>query len=228
MVQKSKKIQLEPSWLKRLRSEFDDSYMIELSEFLRQRKSAGKIIYPPGNQIFSAFYETPFEKVKVVILGQDPYHGPGQAHGLSFSVPQLAAIPPSLKNIFIELQNDLKCSCPSHGCLTDWAKQGVLLLNSVLTVEKGSAGSHAGKGWEIFTDKVISIINLQLDNVVFMLWGRYAREKGKLLDDSRHLILTATHPSPLSAYNGFFGCRHFTKTNIYLKKYGKEEISWLL
>ena len=225
---KSKKISLEPSWLKHLRYEFDDEYMIKLSEFLRERKLSGKIIFPPGNQIFSAFDETPINRVKVVILGQDPYHGPGQAHGLSFSVPRLAIIPPSLKNIFIELQDDVGCCLPDHGCLAHWAAQGVLLLNSVLTVEKGSPGSHAGIGWERFTDKVMSLINIELDNVVFMLWGRYAKEKGNLLDDNRHLILTAVHPSPFSARNGFFGCRHFSKANKYLAEKGKEEIHWNL
>lgn len=225
---KSKKISLEPSWLKYLRNEFDDGYMIQLSEFLREQKRSGKIIFPPGNQIFSAFDETPINRVKVVILGQDPYHGPGQAHGLSFSVPRLAIIPPSLKNIFIELQDDLGCSLPDHGCLVHWAAQGVLLLNSVLTVEQGFPGSHVGIGWERFTDKVMSIINIELDNVVFMLWGRYAKEKGKLLDDKRHLVLTAVHPSPFSARNGFFGCCHFSKANKYLAENDKEEINWNL
>ena len=225
-VGRSKKISLESSWLRHLRNEFDDGYMIQLSEFLRERKLSGKIIFPPGNQIFSAFDETPINKVKVVILGQDPYHGPGQAHGLSFSVPRTASIPPSLKNIFIELQDDLGCNLPEHGCLAHWAAQGVLLLNSVLTVEQGSPGSHAGIGWERLTDKVISIINIELDNVVFMLWGRYAKEKGKLLDDKRHLVLTSVHPSPFSARNGFFGCRHFSKANNYLAENDKEEINW--
>ena len=225
---KSKKISLEPSWLQYLRNEFEDEYMVKLSEFLREQKRSGKIIFPPGNQIFAAFDETPINRVKVVILGQDPYHGPGQAHGLSFSVPRLAIIPPSLKNIFIELQDDVGCSLPDHGCLAHWAAQGVLLLNSVLTVEQGSPGSHVGIGWERFTDKVMSIINIELDNVVFMLWGRYAKEKGKLLDDNRHLILTAVHPSPFSARNGFFGCRHFSKANNYLAENGKEEINWNL
>ena len=227
-VGRSKKISLESSWLRHLRNEFDDGYMIQLSEFLRERKLSGKIIFPPGNQIFSAFDETPINKVKVVILGQDPYHSPGQAHGLSFSVPRAAIIPPSLKNIFIELQDDLGCNLPEHGCLAHWAAQGVLLLNSVLTVEQGSPGSHAGIGWERFTDKVISIINIELDNVVFMLWGRYAKEKGKLLDDKRHLVLTSVHPSPFSARNGFFGCRHFSKANNYLAENDKEEINWNL
>jgi uracil-DNA glycosylase len=223
---KSKEVRLEPGWLQHLKSEFEDEYMIRLSAFLRKR--TGKTVFPPGSKIFSAFDETPFDKVKVVILGQDPYHGYGQAHGLSFSVPRLTTIPPSLKNIFIELQNDLGCELPGHGCLTEWASQGVLLLNSVLTVEQGSPGSHAGAGWERFTDKVMSIIDLELENVVFMLWGRYAKEKGKLLDGSRHLILTAAHPSPFSARNGFFGCRHFSKTNNYLKENDKEEINWAL
>ena len=225
---KSKKISIEPSWLKHLRNEFEDEYMVKLSEFLREQKRSGKIIFPPGNQIFAAFDETPIYRVKVVILGQDPYHGLGQAHGLSFSVPRLAIIPPSLKNIFIELQDDVGCSLPDHGCLANWAAQGVLLLNSVLTVEKGSPGSHAGIGWERFTDKVMSLINIELDNVVFMLWGRYAKEKGKLLDDKRHLILTAAHPSPFSARNGFFGCRHFSKANDYIADKGIEEINWNL
>ena len=227
-VGKSKKISLEPSWLQYLRNEFEDEYMVKLSEFLREQKRSGKIIFPPGNQIFAAFDETPINRVKVVILGQDPYHGLGQAHGLSFSVPRLVNIPPSLKNIFIELQDDVGCSLPDHGCLAHWAAQGVLLLNSVLTVEKGSPGSHAGIGWERFTDKVMSIINIELDHVVFMLWGRYAKEKGKLLDDNRHLILTAVHPSPFSARNGFFGCGHFSKANNYLAANGKEEINWNL
>jgi len=227
-VVKSKKISLEPSWLQYLRNEFEDEYMVKLSEFLREQKRSGKIIFPPGNQIFAAFDETPINRVKVVILGQDPYHGLGQAHGLSFSVPRLANIPPSLKNIFIELQDDVGCGLPDHGCLAHWAAQGVLLLNSVLTVEQGSPGSHVGIGWERFTDKVMSIINIELDNVVFMLWGRYAKEKGKLLDDNRHLILTAVHPSPFSARNGFFGCRHFSKANNYLAENGKEEINWNL
>lgn len=221
-------IQLESSWLERLREQFSRPYMRELKAFLRSEKSAGKVIYPRGDEIFAAFDHTPVERVKVVILGQDPYHGPGQAHGLCFSVRKGIALPPSLVNIYRELERDLGITPPAHGCLTAWADQGVLLLNSVLTVERGRAASHRGRGWEQFTDRAIEIVNRDCEHVVFMLWGSYAQRKGTVIDQQRHCVLSAPHPSPLSAHRGFFGCGHFSKANDYLVSMGRDPIDWRL
>lgn len=221
-------IQLEASWLAELGSEFDQDYMQKLKTFLQQQKSAHKEIYPPGKLIFNALNTTPLDKVKVVILGQDPYHGPGQAHGLCFSVLPGVAIPPSLINIYKELESDLAIPRANHGCLTHWAEQGVLLLNSVLTVEKAMAASHQGKGWESFTDKVISIINEKREGVVFLLWGSYAQKKGQFIDRNKHLVLQSPHPSPLSAHRGFLGNKHFSQCNAFLEKMGKAKIDWNL
>ena len=219
-------IDLNAEWLDQVQGEFDQPYMQQLSEFLRNEKSNGKVIYPAGNNIFAALNTTPLSNVKVVILGQDPYHGPDQAHGLSFSVPHGIAMPPSLLNIHKELATDLGCQMPPHGNLMQWAEQGVLLLNSVLTVEQAQAASHRGKGWEQFTDCLISTINQQRQGVVFLLWGAYAQKKGAVIDRSRHLILEAPHPSPLSAHRGFFGCRHFSRANTYLEQSGQSPINW--
>ena len=221
-----RKIMLDKQWLDHLQPEFDKSYMHELSSFLRQQKEAGHIIYPAGEQIFAALNATPLDKVKVVILGQDPYHGPNQAHGLSFSVPVGVPIPPSLINIYKELQEDLNCKMPLHGNLTQWAEQGVLLLNSVLTVEHSKAASHKGKGWEEFTDQVIRVLDQNTQHVVFLLWGAYAQRKGRVIDRDRHLVLQTVHPSPLSAYRGFLGCQHFSQANSYLEKHKREPINW--
>lgn len=221
-------IQLEASWLERLGEQFDQPYMRELKNFLRREKAAGKVIYPPGREMFAAFNLTPLEQVKVVILGQDPYHGPGQAHGLCFSVQPGVALPPSLLNIYKELQQDLGIPPASHGCLRHWAEQGVLLLNSVLSVERGRAASHQGMGWEQFTDRAIEAVNRDCEHVVFMLWGAYAQRKGAVIDGSRHLILKAPHPSPLSAHRGFFGCGHFGKANAWLASKGREPVDWRL
>lgn len=224
----SSKIQLEPSWKVVLEEVFVTSYMQSLKQFLKAEKAAGKIIYPRGSLIFNAMNSTPFDQVKVVILGQDPYHGPGQAHGLCFSVPEGVAPPPSLLNIFKEIEQDLGIARPGHGCLQSWAEQGVLLLNSVLTVEQHRAASHQGQGWEQFTDEIISALNQQRNNLVFLLWGSYAKKKGKFLDRQRHLVLTSPHPSPLSAHRGFFGNRHFSQANAYLQQNDIEPISWSL
>lgn len=221
-------IQLESSWLERLAGEFEQPYMQQLRGFLRQQKDQGKVIYPKGNEMFAAFDHTPLDKVKVVILGQDPYHGPGQAHGLCFSVRPGVPAPPSLVNIYKELSSDIGFKIPSHGYLTHWADQGVLLLNSVLSVERGQAASHQGKGWETFTDRVIHLLNDEREGLVFMLWGSYAQKKGAFIDDKRHLVLKAPHPSPLSAHRGFFGCRHFSQANAYLEKQGTQSIDWAL
>ncbi len=219
-------IKLHPDWLAHLQDEFSQSYMQQLSQFLRDEKAQGKIIYPDGDNIFNALNTTPLQAAKVVILGQDPYHGPGQAHGLSFSVPQGQAIPPSLRNIYKEIHSDLGITPAQHGHLIDWAKQGVLLLNSVLTVQQSQAASHQGKGWEQFTDKVISVLNQQRSGLVFMLWGSYAQKKGQVIDRNRHLVLTAPHPSPLSAHRGFLGCRHFSQANAYLQEQQQQTIDW--
>lgn len=220
-------IQLANSWLKHLESEFNASYMLGLKAFLQEEKAQAQLIYPKGDAIFKAFNSTDFDAVKVVVLGQDPYHGAGQAEGLSFSVPEGVAVPPSLQNIYKELQQDIPgFQIPKHGHLMHWAQQGVLLLNSTLTVRAGQAGSHQGKGWEQFTDKVISLLNEKRENLVFLLWGNYAKEKGKIIDSDKHCVLTAAHPSPFSAYNGFFGCKHFSKANAYLQQHGKEAIIW--
>ena len=218
-------IKLEKSWLKELGVEFELSYMQELKLFLQSEKKRGKKIFPKGEDMFKALNLTPLDKVKVVILGQDPYHGAGQAHGLCFSVPEGVRIPPSLQNIFKELQSDLGLSIPSSGCLESWAEQGVLLLNSILSVEKGLANSHSSKGWELFTDSVISMVN-EKKSIVFMLWGGYAAQKGKSIDSTRHLVLKSVHPSPLSAHRGFFGNRHFSKCNQFLESKSIRPIDW--
>ncbi len=202
--------------------------MITLREFLHKEKIERKTIYPKGVNIFRAFDLTPLEKVKVVILGQDPYHGENQAHGLCFSVKPGIQLPPSLVNIYKELESDLGIKPVKHGYLESWAKQGVLLLNSVLTVEQGKAASHQGKGWEKFTDQVIDILNNRPYPIIFVLWGSYAQQKGQFIDVKRHVVLSAAHPSPLSAYRGFFGCRHFSKINEYLHRWGEDPINWQL
>lgn len=221
-------LKLEASWKARVGDHFDRPEMQRLGEFLRAEKHAGKTIFPPGAEIFAALDATPFDAVKVVILGQDPYHGPGQAHGLCFSVRPGVPVPPSLVNIFSEIQNDLGIARPDHGCLVPWAQRGVLLLNSVLTVQSGLAGSHQGKGWEAFTDRVVDELNRGRDGLVFLLWGAYAQAKGKRIDASRHCVLQAPHPSPLSAHRGFLGCRHFSKANQYLDAQGQAPIDWSL
>lgn len=219
-------VQIEQSWKKILREEFDKPYFHELVAFLKHEKSLGKVIYPAGKNIFRAFELTPFDRVKVVILGQDPYHGEGQAHGLSFSVPEGVPFPPSLRNIFQELKSDLGTDPPLQGDLSSWAEQGVLLLNATLTVEKGRAGSHAQIGWQQFTDQVIHQISQLRENCVFILWGNYAKQKIKLIDQEKHLVISSAHPSPLSAHNGFFGSAPFRKTNNYLISVGKSPINW--
>jgi len=221
-------IALDPSWLLQLEPEFRAPYMIRLRDYLRAEKKRGARIFPPGKLIFNALNSTPLDTVKVVILGQDPYHGPGQAQGLSFSVPRGVPVPPSLQNIYKELQSDLGLPPPGHGDLGSWARQGVLLLNAVLTVEAHKAGSHQGQGWEQFTDRVVSVVNEKKDAVVFMLWGSYAQKKGAVIDRSRHLVLMAPHPSPLSAYRGFLDCRHFSRCNEYLEAKGKSPVDWQL
>ncbi len=222
------RLKLEPSWKARVGDHFDRPVMVALREFLRAEKHAGKRIFPPGPEIFAALDATPFDKVQVVILGQDPYHGPGQAHGLCFSVRPGVAVPPSLQNIFAEIESDLGIPRPDHGCLTSWAQRGVLLLNSVLTVQAGMAGSHQGNGWEGFTDRVIDELNRGRQGLVFLLWGSYAQAKGRLIDRGRHLVLKAPHPSPLSAHRGFMGCRHFSKTNQYLESNDLTPMDWSL
>lgn len=221
-------VKLDPSWLAVLGAEFEKPYMQHLRQFLVQRKDAGNIIYPPPSQWFAAFNHTAFEQVRVVILGQDPYHGAGQAHGLCFSVLPEVKLPPSLANIYKELESDLGIVQPDHGCLVSWARQGVLLLNATLTVEQANAGAHQGKGWEQFTDQAIRALNDQRDAVVFLLWGSHAQKKGAFIDQSRHLVLKSVHPSPLSAYRGFFGCKHFSAANHYLEQHGYAPIDWQL
>ena len=218
---------IEEGWKKVLMDEFQSSYFSKLKEFLVEEKQK-HTIYPPGKLIFNAFNHTPFDRVKVVILGQDPYHGRGQAHGLCFSVPHSIPQPPSLVNIFKELHSDLQLPIPDHGNLEAWADQGVLLINATLTVRDGQAGSHQKQGWETFTNKVIEKVSELRTGVVFLLWGRYAQAKDGLIDGSRHLVLKAPHPSPLSAHNGFFGCRHFSRANEYLQQQGLEGIDWRL
>ena len=218
-------VKIEESWKARLKPEFEKSYFKELVAFVKEEKKKYEI-YSAGNLIFNAFDKCPFEKVKVVVIGQDPYHGPGQANGLCFSVNDGVKHPPSLQNIFKEIANDLGKPLSVTGNLESWALQGVLLLNATLTVRKNTAGSHQKKGWEEFTDEVIRIVSEEHTNLVFILWGAYAQKKGSFIDSTKHLILTAAHPSPFSAYNGFFGCKHFSKTNEYLKKVGKAEIYW--
>lgn len=222
------RVSLDPSWKRRLGAALEHPRMQALGDFLRSEKAAHKVIYPRGSQIFAALDSTPFEAVKVVILGQDPYHGPGQAHGLSFSVPHGTPIPPSLQNIFKEISRDLDLPRPTHGCLSSWAAQGVLLLNAVLTVENGRAGSHQGKGWEEFTDACIGTLAEEREGVVFMLWGSHAQAKGRLIDGRRHRLLKAPHPSPLSAHRGFLGCGHFSQANRYLEEQGQTPIDWSL
>ena len=223
---KLSKLKLNSSWTKFLKQEFNKEYMNELELFLNHQIKAGKTIYPKEENIFAALNATPLDKVKVVILGQDPYHGENQAHGLSFSVNKGVKIPPSLRNIFQELHDDLSVPIASHGNLEHWAKGGVLLLNNVLTVEKANAGSHQKKGWEIFTDKIIEVINEQRSDIVFLLWGAPAQKKAKKVDSKKHFILTSPHPSPLSSYRGWFGSKHFSKCNTYLKSKGMLEVDW--
>ena len=221
-------IKLDPSWKQRVGDWFGREDMLALSRFLRERKAANARIFPPGPQIFSAFDATPFEQVKVVILGQDPYHGAGQAHGLCFSVQPGVQVPPSLDNIFKEIHRDLGIARPDHGYLLPWAHRGVLLLNAVLTVEEGRAGAHQGKGWEGFTDHVVDVLNREREGLVFLLWGSYAQAKGKVIDAGRHRVLKAPHPSPLSAHRGFIGCGHFSAANEYLSRRGVAPIDWTL
>lgn len=221
-------LRLEASWRERIGHWFERPDMRALAQFLRDEKRAGKVIYPPGAQIFAALDTTPFDAVSVVILGQDPYHGPGQAHGLCFSVLPGVPVPPSLDNIFKEIERDLGIPRPDHGCLLPWARRGVLLLNSVLTVERGLPGSHAGKGWEGFTDACIEALNREREGLVFLLWGSYAQRKGALIDPRRHKVLKAPHPSPLSAHRGFLGCGHFSQANAWLAAHGRPPIDWAL
>lgn len=222
------RIKLEPSWKASVGEYLMRDDMRALSGSLRERKAAGATIYPPAAQIFAAFDATPFDATKVVILGQDPYHGHGQAHGLCFSVPPGVDVPPSLVNVFKELERDLGIRRPNHGCLLAWAEQGVLLLNAVLTVEAGRPGAHQGMGWEGFTDHVVETLNREREGLVFLLWGSYAQAKGKIIDPRRHRVLKAPHPSPLSAHRGFIGCGHFSSTNEYLARRGHPVIDWAL
>lgn len=219
-------IQLDASWLKHLEAEFALPYMLQLRNFLAEQKKCGKHIYPPSDLMFNALNTTALKNVKVVVLGQDPYHGDGQAHGLSFSVPSGVVIPPSLKNIYKEIERDLNLPMPNHGCLQSWAEQGVLLLNATLSVERANAGSHQNQGWEQFTDKVIDVLNTQRTGLVFMLWGSYAQKKGGLIDTQKHLVLKSSHPSPLSSYRGFLGCGHFSAANRYLVERNALPIDW--
>ena len=221
-------VKLEPSWKARIGDYLQRPEMQALAGFLRAQKQAGKHIFPPGPEIFAAFEHTPFDAVRMVILGQDPYHGPGQAHGLCFSVRPGVRVPPSLDNIFKEIQRDLGIARPGHGCLTAWADRGVLLLNSVLTVEEGRAGAHQGKGWEGFTDAAIDALSREREGLVFLLWGSYAQRKGQLIDSRRHCVLNSVHPSPLSAHRGFIGCGHFSAANRYLESRGQPVIDWSL
>ncbi|HSR01230.1 MAG TPA: uracil-DNA glycosylase [Methylophilaceae bacterium] len=227
-MSEQKKGQLHPSWQAIIGQEFDKPYMQALRNFLKREKVFGKTIFPPGALIFNAFNHTPFEKVRVVIIGQDPYHGPNQAHGLSFSVPEGIALPPSLINIFKEIESDLNIKMSGSGDLTPWAEQGVLLLNATLTVEQAKAGSHQKRGWEMFTDAAIKALNARRQNLVFVLWGSYAQKKGEAIDSSKHLILKSVHPSPLSAHRGFFGNHQFSKINQYLIEHGQRSINWQL
>jgi uracil-DNA glycosylase len=222
------RIQLEASWKARVGDYLRGEEMQRLSAYLRERKAAGARLHPPGPDIFAALDATPFDATRVVVLGQDPYHGPGQAHGLSFSVRPGTPVPPSLQNIFKELQRDLGIAPPGHGCLLPWARQGVLLLNAVLTVEDGRPGAHAGKGWEGFTDRVVEALANEREGLVFLLWGSYAQKKGAMIDPRRHRVLRTTHPSPLSAHRGFIGCGHFSAANDYLVRRGGTPIDWAL
>ena len=218
-------VKIEESWGRVLAAEFEEPYFEALAQFVRQEYAAGPC-YPPGSKIFNAFNTTPFERVKVVILGQDPYHEPGQAMGLSFSVPEGVALPPSLRNIYAEIQQELGTVPPASGDLTRWAAQGVLLLNATLTVRRGQAGSHQGHGWERFTDAAIWALAQQREHLVFLLWGSYAAKKAQFIDAQRHMVLTSAHPSPLSAYRGFFGNHHFQLCNDYLRQHGQSPIEW--
>ena len=220
--------ELHPSWKAHLGEELNSPYMKTLKNFLKMRKQQGQTIFPPGSMIFNAFNTTWFENVSVVIIGQDPYHGDGQAHGLSFSVPKGVRPPPSLKNIFKEIEQEFGQACSGSGDLTSWANQGVLMLNAVLTVERGNAGAHQNQGWEHFTDQAISKLNEHRENLVFMLWGSYAHKKGQYIDKQKHLVLSSPHPSPFSAHRGFLGNGHFIKANEYLKAQGKPEIQWVI
>lgn len=221
-------VAIENSWKEELSEEFHKPYFEKIANFLKEEKKTGKTIYPPGKLIFNAFDHTPFSKVKVVIIGQDPYHGAGQAHGLSFSVPDKIPAPPSLVNIFKELREDLEIPIPGTGNLEKWADQGVLLLNASLTVEANTPNSHSQAGWHTFTDEVIKHVSAGKENIVFMLWGKFAQNKEALVDASKHLILKAAHPSPFSAHSGFFGCRHFSKANAWLREKGEKQIDWSL
>ena len=220
--------QLHPSWQAVIGDEFNKPYMLALRAFLKQEKASGKTIYPPSSLIFNAFNHTPFDAVRVVIIGQDPYHGPQQAHGLSFSVPSGVALPPSLMNIFKEIESDLGIKMSRNGDLTPWANQGVLLLNATLTVEQAQAGAHQGRGWEQFTDAAIAALNTHREGLVFVLWGSYAQKKGAFIDDKKHLVLKSVHPSPLSAHRGFFGNHQFSTINQYLMQQGQPAINWQL
>jgi uracil-DNA glycosylase len=222
------RIKLEPSWKQHVGDYLQQESMQSLGAFLRSEKATGKRIYPPGPQIFAALDATPFDQVKVVILGQDPYHGPGQAHGLCFSVSPGVDVPPSLLNVFKEIERDLGHARPDHGCLLPWARQGVLLLNAVLTVEAGRAGAHQGKGWEGFTDHIVETLNREREGLVFMLWGSYAQAKGRIIDSHKHCVLRAPHPSPLSAHRGFLGCGHFSAANRWLTGRRLAPIDWAL
>lgn len=222
----SEQVQIEKSWKSVLNNEFQQEYFKEIKSFILREKSLGKVIYPPGNLIFNAFNLTPFEAVKVVIIGQDPYHGEGQAHGLSFSVPYGIKPPPSLQNIYKEIAQEFNFSIPNHGNLESWAKQGVLLLNAILTVNANEPASHKAAGWENFTNAVIHHLSSKKENLVFLLWGRFAQNKDLIIDSNKHLILKAAHPSPFSAYQGFFGCNHFSLTNDYLKSKMLAPIDW--
>lgn len=220
-------IKLEQSWLDRVSGEFEQPYMQNLKAFLQAEKEAGRVIYPKGPEIFNAMNTTPFDAVKVVIIGQDPYHGPDQAHGLAFSVRRGIPVPPSLMNIYKEIESTYGAKMPRHGDLTGWARQGVLLLNATLTVQQANAGSHQKRGWEEFTDAVIRAVNERHEHTVFMLWGAYAQKKGAFIDREKHLVLQAPHPSPLSAHRGFLGCGHFKKANDYLASRGRAPIDWM-
>ena len=220
------RIRLEAGWKARLLDVFEDPQMQQLRGFLQKERDDGTIVYPPARHIFAALDATAFEQVKVVVIGQDPYHGAGQAHGLSFSVPPGVAVPPSLRNIFAEIERDVNIPRPDHGCLLPWAQRGVLLLNAVLTVRHGQAGSHQHQGWEWFTDQVIERLAQERENLVFLLWGSYAQKKGRVIDARRHRVLKAVHPSPLSAHRGFNGCGHFSAANQYLARHGTKAIDW--
>ena len=233
----SDRVVLESTWKDALAKEFDAAYLLRLRTFLISEKRAHKTVYPAGAEIFNALDSCPLPDTRVVIIGQDPYHGPHQAHGLCFSVPRGVAPPPSLENIFREIEDDMGNESvpggidggkivPGKGCLETWAEQGVLLLNSVLTVVRGRAGSHQGKGWETFTDRVVEVVDRDREHVVFMLWGSYAQRKGEMVSRDKHCVLTAPHPSPLSAHRGFFGCRHFSKANQYLEAHGRIPVNW--